>query len=221
VLGLAINYVGSRIAGRSTSIPGRASSGGRRFSTCCSSRASRCSRAGASSRSAACARSAAACACRLLDKSALAPFVRAGLRGSIVWLVGSSLATSLMFDVNAPWLVGVVIAGTMALGIAALLLPSAGLNERLLAEKRRELAWVRGEIARAREALGRSDRGVARRSGAAARAARVGDAHRRRQHLALRRADAAALLAAAARPARLVDRRRPGRARRVRPAIGE
>lgn len=93
----------------------------------------------------------------LLDKSALAPFVRAGLRSSIVWLVGSSLATTLMLDVNAPWIVGVVLAGTMALAVAVLLFPSVGLNERLRTEKLRELAWVRGEIARAREALARSD----------------------------------------------------------------
>lgn len=93
----------------------------------------------------------------LLDKSALAPFVRAGLRSSIVWLLGSSLATTLMVDVNAPWLVGIVLAGTMALGVAVLLFPSVGLNERLRGEKERELAWVRGEIGRAREALARSD----------------------------------------------------------------
>ena len=89
----------------------------------------------------------------LLDQSALAPFVRAGLRTSIAWLIGSSLATTLMLDVNMPWLVAGVIAVTMALGIAALLLPSATVNARLEAEKRRELAWVRGEIERARRAL--------------------------------------------------------------------
>lgn len=93
----------------------------------------------------------------LLDRSALAPFVRAGLRAAIAWLVGSSLAMTLVLDVNAPWLVLLIIGGTMALGIAALLLPSAGLNERLRAEKQRELTWVRGEIAHAREALARSD----------------------------------------------------------------
>jgi hypothetical protein len=89
----------------------------------------------------------------LLDKSALAPFVRAGLRTSIAWLVGSSIATTLMLDVNVPWIVAAVVAITMALGIATLLLPSATVNARLEAEKRRELAWVRGEIERARRAL--------------------------------------------------------------------
>jgi hypothetical protein len=93
----------------------------------------------------------------LLDRGALAPFVRAGLRNAVAWLLGSSLATTLLFDVNSPWIVGVVLAATMALGVAALLLPSAGINERLRAGKAHELAWVRGEIAAAREALGRGD----------------------------------------------------------------
>ncbi len=93
----------------------------------------------------------------LLDQRPLAPFVRAGLRAAIAWLIGSSLASTLVLDVIAPSIVFAVMAGTMAIGIAALLLPSAGLNERLRAEKARELAWVRGEIATARAALGRSD----------------------------------------------------------------
>jgi hypothetical protein len=93
----------------------------------------------------------------LLDTAAFAPFVRAGLRAAIAWLVGSSLALTLVIDVSAPWIVFTVVGGTMALGVAALLLPSVGLNERLRAEKARELAWVRAEIALAREALARSD----------------------------------------------------------------
>jgi hypothetical protein len=68
----------------------------------------------------------------------------------------------------------------MAIGIAALLLPSAGLNERLRAEKERELAWVRGEIATARAALARSDAGsreeAARLPALLAWEARVADA---------------------------------------------
>lgn len=93
----------------------------------------------------------------LLDRSALAPFVRAGLRSSIAWIAGSSLATTLTLDVSEPWLVLSVLVGTMAIAIAALVLPSAGLNERLRAEKQRELGWVLGEIARARKALGGTD----------------------------------------------------------------
>jgi hypothetical protein len=51
----------------------------------------------------------------LLDTAAFAPFVRAGLRAAIAWLVGSSLALTLVIDVNAPWIVFTVVGGTMAL----------------------------------------------------------------------------------------------------------
>jgi len=93
----------------------------------------------------------------LIDKSPLAPFVRTGLRGAALWLFGTSLATTLLIDVNAPWLVLSVLVFTVGLAVAALLLPSRGLNERLRAAKEQELAWVRGEIARARAALAAGD----------------------------------------------------------------
>jgi hypothetical protein len=93
----------------------------------------------------------------LLDRAPLAPFVRTGLRGAVLWLIGSSLATTLLFDVNAPWLVLAVLVLTMGLGVAALLLPSRGLHERLRAARDEELAWVHSEIARARGALAGCD----------------------------------------------------------------
>jgi hypothetical protein len=93
----------------------------------------------------------------LLDRSALAPFVRTGLRGSLLWLGGTSLATTLLLDVSAPWLVLAVLSLTMALAVAVLLLPSRGLHERLRAVKQAELAWVRGEIERTRAALPLAD----------------------------------------------------------------
>lgn len=98
----------------------------------------------------------------LLDRETLAPFVRTGMRSALLWLVGSSLATSLLVDGNAPWLVLLVLAATIGLAIAALLLPSRGLHERLRAEKDAELRWVRAEIAAAREALGAGDEPAAR-----------------------------------------------------------
>jgi hypothetical protein len=93
----------------------------------------------------------------LLDRSALAPFVRSGLRGALLWLVGSSLATALLLDVNAPVLVLGVLAATIGLAVAALLLPSAGLHERLREQRASELARVRAHIERARIALDRPD----------------------------------------------------------------
>lgn len=93
----------------------------------------------------------------LLDRGALAPFVRSGLRGALLWLVGSSLATGLLLDVNAPVLVLGVLAVTMGLAVAALLLPSAGLHERLREQRASELATVRARIESARAALDRPD----------------------------------------------------------------
>ena len=90
----------------------------------------------------------------LLDRDALAPFVRTGLRSALLWLVGTSLAVTLLLDVNAPWIVLAVLAMTTGLALAALLLPSRGLHERLRAARDAELRWVRGEIASARAALG-------------------------------------------------------------------
>jgi hypothetical protein len=89
----------------------------------------------------------------LLERDALAPFVRTGLRGALLWLGGSSLATTLLLDVNTPWIVLVVLALTTGLAAAVLLLPSRGLHERLRAVKRTELARVRAEIDRARSSL--------------------------------------------------------------------
>lgn len=96
----------------------------------------------------------------LLDREALAPFVRTGMRSALLWLVGSSLAVTLLFDVNAPWLVLLVLAATTGLALAALLLPSRGLHERLRSAKEAELRWVRSEIASARDALGAGDAGA-------------------------------------------------------------
>lgn len=64
----------------------------------------------------------------LLDREALAPFVRTGLRSAVLWLVGTSLAVTLLLDVNAPWLVLVILAVTTGIAFAALLLPSRGLH---------------------------------------------------------------------------------------------
>ncbi|MCU0668675.1 MAG: hypothetical protein MUF70_04905 [Myxococcota bacterium] len=90
----------------------------------------------------------------LLDREGLAPFVRTGLRSALLWLTGSSLAVTLLLDVNAPWLVLAVLTVTTGLAFAALLLPSRGLHERLRAAREAELRFVRGEIASVRDALG-------------------------------------------------------------------
>ena len=89
----------------------------------------------------------------LLAPDAHAPFARNGLRGSAYWFLGSSIASLLTLDAGAWGIVVGVIAVTLALGIASLLLPSRGVHESLRAAKRDELTRVRAEIEKARAAL--------------------------------------------------------------------
>jgi hypothetical protein len=90
---------------------------------------------------------------RLLDPSRLRPFARVGLRSAIFWLLGSSIASLLTIDASVPWLVGAILALTLGVGFAALLIPSAGLHRRLRGAKQTELRWVRHAIEDARNAL--------------------------------------------------------------------
>lgn len=90
---------------------------------------------------------------QLLEPEALKPFARMGLRSAAYWLVGSSLASLLALDSNAPFLVYAIVAATVSLGLLALLLPSWGIHGRLRETKRRELAWLRREIEGARGVL--------------------------------------------------------------------
>jgi len=96
---------------------------------------------------------------RLGDLATLAPFARAGLRLAALWLLGSSLASLLFVEADAPAVVAGVLVLTVGFGIVSLLGPSRGVHARLRAEKRAELAWVRAEIARAAEALRSPDQG--------------------------------------------------------------
>ena len=89
----------------------------------------------------------------LPEPEGLAPFARAGLRGAAYWFLGSSIASLLVLDATAWGLVLAVNSLTIGLGMAALLLPSRGVHERMRETRRAELAWVRAEIARARAAL--------------------------------------------------------------------
>jgi hypothetical protein len=83
----------------------------------------------------------------------LAPFARAGLRIALLWFVGTSLASLLLVDTDAPVLVGSILVVTTAIAVASLLAPSRGVHERLRDAKRQELGWLRTEIARAAGAL--------------------------------------------------------------------
>jgi hypothetical protein len=83
----------------------------------------------------------------------LAPFARVGLRTALLWFLGTSLAALLLVDTDSPMLVISILLATTIFGAAALIAPSRGVHERMRAAKRDELAWLRGEIARASRAL--------------------------------------------------------------------
>jgi hypothetical protein len=87
----------------------------------------------------------------------LAPFARAGLRTALLWFVGTSLASLLLVDTDAPALVASILLATTAIAVASLLAPSRGVHERLHDAKREELGWLRAEIARASAALRSGD----------------------------------------------------------------
>jgi hypothetical protein len=93
----------------------------------------------------------------LLDVRPLLPFARVGLRLAALWLVGSSLATLLFAGASEASVVAGVLVITVGIGLLSLLAPSRGIHERLREVKQAELAWLRAEIARAREALGGAD----------------------------------------------------------------
>jgi hypothetical protein len=85
---------------------------------------------------------------RLLDPGSLRPFARRGLRSASYWFIGSGIAMLLLVDATAPGVIVPVIAGTLALGVVSLLLPSRGIHQQLREAKRAELARVRQVIER-------------------------------------------------------------------------
>ncbi len=89
--------------------------------------------------------------------ASLAPFARVGLRTALLWFLGTSLASLLLVDTDSPMLVLSILLATTAFAVSALVAPSRGVHERLREEKRRELAWLRPEIARASAALRRGE----------------------------------------------------------------
>jgi hypothetical protein len=114
---------------------------------------------------------------RLGEIGPLAPFARTGLRTALLWFVGTSLASLLLVDTDAPVLVLSILLATTAIGVFSLLAPSRGVHERLRDVKREELAWLRAEIARSSGALRRGDAaGAAQLPALLAWEARIADA---------------------------------------------
>jgi len=95
----------------------------------------------------------------LLDLRSVYARGRTGLRLALVWIVGSTIASPLVFDpaLTIP-LLPFLLAG-VGVAVAALLLPSRRLHRMIQDEKRRELDRLRAELHRVRDDMlaGRSN----------------------------------------------------------------
>lgn len=89
----------------------------------------------------------------LLDREALAPFARQGLRRAFLWVGGSSIASLLALDMQHSWPVFPILTTTLCLATLAFLGPARVLRSRVRATKRAELRRVRGEIERTKTAV--------------------------------------------------------------------
>jgi hypothetical protein len=115
----------------------------------------------------------------LLDREGLSPYARRGLRGSFFWLLGSSIASVLIFNWGFSWATLIVVLCTLGIGTFSLIDPSRRLRRRIQQAKRAELARVRGAIEAARAgALEASDAHAAGRlPGLLAWEARIAGVH--------------------------------------------
>ncbi len=90
----------------------------------------------------------------LLDRRALKPFARHGLRDSLLWIGLLTVGSLTYVDVSAaPWLpviLPVFLVGALVFAGASLVRPVRGVRGTLQRAKRRELEWCNAEIRRAR-----------------------------------------------------------------------
>jgi hypothetical protein len=82
----------------------------------------------------------------LLDPDLLEPFALRGLRAATFWIGGSALGALVFVSegIGAPFLA--IVLATVAVGVAALVLPMRGAHRRIRAEKRAELERTRAAI---------------------------------------------------------------------------
>lgn len=87
----------------------------------------------------------------LLDAAPLAPFARRGLRSVLLLMLFAALFSAMLFTPFELTVTPLTLGGTVLTAVAALLLPVAGVHQRIGREKQAELARVRTVIRRERE----------------------------------------------------------------------
>lgn len=89
----------------------------------------------------------------LFDLRSFKPFARHGLRGAVLWLGGSSIASLLFIDQQHGALTALIIAATVGLGTYSLFWPLRGVHEIISRAKEEELARVHDVLRGLREDL--------------------------------------------------------------------
>jgi hypothetical protein len=89
----------------------------------------------------------------LLQVESLEPFARFGLRTSLFWIVGTSIASILFLEGELMIPVILLMAGIVVMAVLVLLLPLRGVRRRVRRAKAEERARVDEAIRREREAL--------------------------------------------------------------------
>jgi hypothetical protein len=89
----------------------------------------------------------------LLDPALVREIAASGLRRSFFWIVGGSLASLVLVDLDFSWMTGVVVILTLGIGTALFFGPLVKLARRIRRAKGEELARVRERIRTARDAL--------------------------------------------------------------------
>lgn len=97
----------------------------------------------------------------LLDPAPLAPLTRHGLQNALISLGMISIVSLMLVDwasrPGMPWVLGLLIAAAVGVGITSLLLPLRGARSVIQRAKRRELGWCREHIRRRRDAIARGE----------------------------------------------------------------
>ncbi len=89
----------------------------------------------------------------LLSREAISPFARQGLTYALLVIGVVSAYALFLVDLRYLPLVGIVLIGTLVVGVAALLLPLRGIRGRIIEAKHAELQWCRQQMRQRRTRL--------------------------------------------------------------------